>query len=85
MWFQLYYCTIPNLMQKEMIDALLVFFGPTYYENLDGMLARLQQGIGIVQKYQQFKRIANRVEGWSHCALWPHSSRDCAPISDKRF
>lgn len=52
-----------------MIDALLVCFGPTYYENLDGMLARLQQGIGIVQIYQQFKRIANRVEGWSHCAL----------------
>lgn len=49
---------------------LFVRFGPTDYENINGMLAKLCQGTGSVQTYQtQFEQLANWVDGWSDRAL----------------
>jgi hypothetical protein len=48
---------------------LLVRFGPTEVEDYDEALTKIQQ-IGTLREYQQeFKRLANRVEGWRQKAL----------------
>ncbi|KAJ8619270.1 hypothetical protein MRB53_027799 [Persea americana] len=52
MWFKWNTCINPAVTWQALTDALLIRFGPTDYENIDGTLAKLQQGSRSVQTYQ---------------------------------
>ena len=72
-WFQWYTCINPTVTWQALKNALLIRFGPTDYETIDGTLAKLQQRTRLVQTYQtQFEHLANQVAGWSDRALMGH-------------
>lgn len=49
---------------NEFVEGLLVRFGPTKYENVDGELAKLHQTTTIAEYISRFERLSNRARDW---------------------
>jgi len=54
---------------ETFVEGLLVRFGPSAFEDVDGELAKIRQTSSVSEYQSQFERLANRARDWSERQL----------------